>query len=68
MRVKSAVKSVNYTLREGDVEGIQSVVAQPYRYQWAVEFSDSVYPDGLELPYGVPLVFQGHSTTTKPST
>jgi hypothetical protein len=53
-------KELGYTLTEGEVEGIVSIVALPFKYAWTLELSASPYPDGLHFPYSVPLVFHGH--------
>lgn len=53
-------KALGFTLTEGDVEGIEGIVARPFRFLWALELSASPYPEGLSFPYGVPQVFYGH--------
>lgn len=54
-------KELGYTLTEGEVEGIQSVIARPFKYLWTLELSGSPYPEGLQFPYDAPRIFHGHS-------
>lgn len=61
-------KQLTYTLTEGAVEGIESIVARPFRYLWTLELSGSPYPEGLKFPYSIPQVFHGHfSEPLKPA-
>lgn len=53
-------KELGYTLTEGEVEGIESIVARPFKFLWTLELSASPYPEGLQFPYSVPQVFYGH--------
>jgi hypothetical protein len=53
-------KELDFTLTEGDVEGIESVIARPFKYRWTLELSASPYPEGLRFPYSIPRVFYGH--------
>jgi hypothetical protein len=53
-------KELDYTLTEGEVEGIESVVARTFTYLWTLELSGSPYPEGLQYPHDVPRVFYGH--------
>jgi hypothetical protein len=61
------LKELDYALTEGEVSGVESIVAQPYRFLWTLELSDSPWPVGLELPHKIPRVFHGHRQPTRPS-
>jgi hypothetical protein len=52
--------NVEYSLTQGRVTGVESVVAHSYTFHWMLELNRSPYPDGLDLPYAVPLTFYGH--------
>ncbi len=53
-------RELGYRLIEGEVEGVEIIVARPFRYLWTLELSGSPYPEGLAFPYGVPTVYHGH--------
>lgn len=61
------VKELNYSLTEGNVSGIESIVGQPYRFRWTLELSGVPYPDGIPFPCPPPLVYYGHREETEPS-
>lgn len=58
-------KELSYTLTESRVSGVESVVLTPYSFNWKLEFSESPWPTGLELPYQVPQIFYGRGTATE---
>ena len=58
-------KELGYTLIEGEVEGVESIVARPFKFLWTLKLSTSPYPDGLQFPYSVPQVFYGHYRETQ---
>ena len=51
---------MEYRLAASEVDGVDNIVAIPYRYLWTLELSDSPWPVGLELPYEIPSTFYGH--------
>ena len=53
-------RDLGYTLTAGEVSGVESIVAQPYRFGWTLELSEPPWPAPLQLPYEVPRVFYGH--------
>ncbi|MEZ6142314.1 MAG: hypothetical protein R3B84_17275 [Zavarzinella sp.] len=57
----ASVRELGYTLIKGEVSGVESVVCQPYRYQWTMKLSEPPWPPELLFPYDVPQVFVGHS-------
>jgi type II secretion system (T2SS) protein E len=42
------VKEVSYSLTEGDVTGIESIVGWPYKYRWTLELTAAPWPDTVE--------------------
>jgi len=53
-------KELGYKLTKGDVTGVESVVAQPYKFLWTLELSEQPWPACLQFPYDIPLVFYGY--------
>ncbi len=53
-------KELGYRLIEGEVEGVENIIARRFRYLWTLELSGSPYPEGLVFPYRVPTVYRGH--------
>lgn len=51
---------LDYVLTAGEVTGVESITAQPYRFRWTLELSEPPWPPELQLPYKVPRVFYGH--------
>jgi hypothetical protein len=51
---------------EGEVSGVENIVAMPYRFLWTLELSDPPWPSSLQLPHEVPRVFYGHRQSDKP--
>ncbi len=60
------VRELGFVLTAGEVAGVESVVAQPYRFRWTLELSEPPWPSALKLPYEVPRVFYGHREAGKP--
>jgi hypothetical protein len=58
-------KELDYKLIEGDVTGVESIVACPYKFLWTLELSEPPWPQGLRLPYTIPHVFYGHRQEVK---
>jgi hypothetical protein len=54
------VRELDFVLTEGEISGMESIVAQPYRFRWTLELSEPPWPTELQLPYEVPRVFFGH--------
>ena len=62
-------KEVAFTLIPGPVIGLHGGIggpAKPYRFVWTLVLESSPYPDGLVLPFGVPLEFYGHDELRVP--
>jgi hypothetical protein len=53
------IRELGYKITRGSVSGIESVVARPYKYDLTLEFAESPWPAGMDVPYGVPKVFYG---------
>ncbi len=60
------VREIDFVLTQGEVSGVESVVAQPYRFGWSLELSEPPWPSELQLPYEVPRVFYGHREQVNP--
>jgi hypothetical protein len=54
------VRELGYALTAGEVSGVESIVARPYRFGWTLELSEPPWPPELQLPHEVPRVFFGH--------
>jgi hypothetical protein len=55
-----AVRDLEYRLVEGEVSGVESIVARPFRYLWTLELSEPPWPTSLKFPREAPRVFYGH--------
>jgi hypothetical protein len=53
-------RDLGYALTAGEVSGVESIVALPYRFAWTLELSEPPWPPELKLPYEVLRVFYGH--------
>jgi hypothetical protein len=54
------VRELGLVLTAGEVSGVESIIAQPYRFGWTLELSEPPWPPELKLPHEVPRVFFGH--------
>ena len=66
---KNTPKEISYELMEGDFQGNRNMggtrengtqVVFTYKYRWLLKLGRSLYPEGLEVPFGNPLDFYGH--------
>jgi hypothetical protein len=53
---------------EGEVSGVEDIVAMPFRFRWTLELSEPPWPSSLKLPYEVPRVFYGHRQSDEQET
>jgi hypothetical protein len=54
------IRELDFVLTAGEVSGVESVVAQPFRFGWTLELSEPPWPPELQLPHEAPRVFYGH--------
>jgi hypothetical protein len=54
------VRELDFVLTAGEVSGMESIVARPYRFRWTLELSEPPWPPELQLPHEVPRMFYGH--------
>ena len=54
------LKEINYKLSPEIVTGVESIVAREFKFNWTLTLEQSPFPEDLNFPYDIPLIYYGH--------
>ena len=54
------IKEISFQLDEEIFTGTRSITGAEFKYSWNIKLNDSPFPDELNFPYEVPLIYYGH--------